>query len=284
MNEAEMPAAEKVMLASVEKRVSNWGEMVPFYSEASGVGKTAEAHATEAVLNAVILASYDARGGKLRPVTRTAFDELWALQEDTGERAGAWKWQDFHLGPWEANESAYQGAALLMVELGQIPDGYAKEAAVRPHVERVKDFLRRGYAEQPLMNQMYVLWASARMEGLLTKEERSAVIERLRATQQEDGGWRLGAIDEKPRLDGSPEPMESDGCATALAVLALESGLGPKDEAVRRGVSWLKQHQRKEGGWEASSINKKRDPETDPAKFMSDAATGYAVLALEKAR
>src|SRR5277367_1238433 len=81
LRETSMAAPEKIMMDSVEKRVSHWSEMVPFYSDAvSGPGKTAESHATEAVLNAVILASADARQGHLRPITRTALDAAWALQ------------------------------------------------------------------------------------------------------------------------------------------------------------------------------------------------------------
>jgi hypothetical protein len=285
MSETAMAAPEKVMWESVEKRVSHWPEMAPFYSAASGPEKPEESRATEAVLNAVILASYDARQGHLRPVTRTAFDAAWALQEETGERAGAWKWQDFHLGPWEAGESAYQGAALLMVELGSAPDKYASETAVRVHVERLRDYLQRYYAVQPLMNQLYVLWASAKVPGLLTKDEKKVLVEKVRGLQQGDGGWRLASIDRKQRLDGSPETPESDGCATAVAVLALEeSGLSQRDDTLSRGVDWLKQHQQKDGNWPASSLNKQRDPKSTAGLFMSDAATGYAVLALEKAR
>jgi len=32
--------------------------------------------------------------------------------------------------------------------------------------------------------------------------------------------------------------------------------------------------------WQGVSVNKKRDPASHPGKFMSDAATAYAVLAL----
>jgi squalene-hopene/tetraprenyl-beta-curcumene cyclase len=286
LNETGMAAPEKVMMDSVEKRVSHWAEMVPFYSDAAnGPGKTAEAHATEAVLNAVILASYDARQGHLRPITRTAFDEAWALQEETGEKAGAWKWQDFRLGPWEAGESGYQGAALLLVEVGKAPDRYASEAAARVHVERLREYLRRYYAVQPLMNQVYVLWASARVPGLLTKDERKALLEKIRSLQQADGGWRLASMDRKQRLDNSPESTESDGCATALTVLALEeSGTSRNDGTLTRGIEWLEQHQQKDGNWPAASLNKQRNPESDVGRFMNDAATGYAVLALEKAR
>jgi hypothetical protein len=281
-----MSAPEKTMLDSVEKRVSHWSEMIPFYSDAAnGPGKTAEAHATEAVLNAVILVSYDARQGHLRPITRTALNEAWALQEQSGEKAGAWKWQDFHLAPWESIESGYQGAALLMLEVGKAPDQYASEPDVREHVERLRQYLRRQYATQPLMSQLYVLWASPNVPGLLTLPERETLLNTLASLQQADGGWRLASLDKWKRLDNSSAPVDSDGLATSLAVLAIEeSGKVSSDKTLQRGLEWLKQHQQKDGKWQASSPNKQRGPENNAALFMSDAATGYAVLALEKRR
>lgn len=286
LGETAITPPEKAMLDSVEKRVSHWSEMVPFYSDAkNGPGKTAEAHSTEAVLNAVILASYDARLGHLRSVTRTAFDEAWALQEQTGDKAGGWKWQDFHLGPWESAESGYQGAALLMLEAVNAPDEYAKEPDVRRHLDMERDYLRRQYAAQPLVNQLYILWASAKEPGLLTEPERKALLSALRSRQQADGGWRTMAMDPRERTDHSPEPMESDGYATGLAVLAMEdSGLSGRNQTLQRGLEWLAVHQQKDGNWSASSINMKRDPESDASLFMSDDATAYAVLALEKAQ
>jgi hypothetical protein len=53
---------------------------------------------------------------------------------------------------------------------------------------------------------------------------------------------------------------------------------------VRLGLTWLASHQQKDGSWIAASLNKERDPESDAYLFMTDAATGYAALALESVR
>ena len=57
-----------------------------------------------------------------------------------------------------------------------------------------------------------------------------------------------------------------------------------QDETLKRGLQWLQHHQEKDGSWRASSLNAKRDPDSEIGRFMNDAATGYAVLALETAR
>ena len=62
-----------------------------------------------------------------------------------------------------------------------------------------------------------------------------------------------------------------------------ESGSSRQDPMVKRGLEWLEEHQEKDGDWYASSLNEERDPKSDVGRFMSDAATGYAVLALEEA-
>jgi squalene-hopene/tetraprenyl-beta-curcumene cyclase len=284
LGDTAMTAPEKTMLDSVEKRVGGWAEMAPFYSdEKYGQGKAAESHATEAVLNAVILASYDGAQGQLRPITRKAFDEVWALQEADGPLAGGWKWQDFHLGPWESSESGYQGAALLMVEAVNLPGGFAHKPGTHEHVDRLREYLRRNYATQPLVNQLYILWASANEPRLLTQAERGALMDRLRAQQQADGGFRAAGLDARERVDHTAQATASDGYATGLAVLALEAVKTTRRDAVlSRSLEWLTAHQQQDGTWTAASLNKQRDPSSDPALFMTDAATAYAVLALER--
>ncbi|MGC1871378.1 MAG: hypothetical protein WA700_10515 [Acidobacteriaceae bacterium] len=249
--------------------MSRWPEMASFYSDAvDGPGKTAESRVTEALLNAVVLVSYDAGQGHLRPITRIALDEAWALQEITGRNAGGLKWQDFHLAPWESAESAYQGAALLAVALGNIPDHYTDGPDIGEHLWMLQEYLRRHYASQPVISQLYVLWASGRMSGLLTDSERTKLSAKIKSLQQSDGGWVLSAVDESTRprrflLDRwklLSRRAKSDGCATGLVVLALEgSGMGRHSDPLKRGLEWLKRHHQKDGDSMGFSPNAQRD-------------------------
>jgi squalene-hopene/tetraprenyl-beta-curcumene cyclase len=137
-----------------------------------------------------------------------------------------------------------------------------------------------------LINQVVLLWASAKLPGLLDKEEKQRFTAELFHRQQADGGWSLATLGTFKRRDKTAEETRSDGYATGLTVYALQqAGLSRNKPEVQKAVVWLEQNQNQALGlWPGYSLNKQRDPGTDVGKFMSDAATGYAVLALEDAR
>src|SRR5205809_7189292 len=105
LNEQGPSANERRLLENVTKRVRLWAEVLPFYSdEKNGAPKTAEARGTEAVLNALILTSYEAGKTKLSDDGGLALDKMWALKLKSGEEKGDWIWLNYHNEPWEANE------------------------------------------------------------------------------------------------------------------------------------------------------------------------------------
>jgi hypothetical protein len=179
----------------------------------------------------------------------------------------------------------------MAIALGEAPENYVSETQVRDHLELLKQYLRRQYDAQPLMSKLYVLWASARIPGLLTDADQAKLVGEIADLQLSDGGWTLSSLDEQSRKHALVDKWKrlshtenGDGCATGLAVLAMEkAGTKQDPEALQRGVEWLKRHQAKDGSWWATSLNSKRDANSDIGRFMSDAATGYAALALEEA-
>ena len=88
-----------------------------------------------------------------------------------------------------------QGAALLAVKAENAPERYATEAGAIPHLARLRGYLEREYSSQPLINQLYVLWASAKSPELLTSARRKVLLEALKSLQQPDGGWKLSSLD-----------------------------------------------------------------------------------------
>jgi squalene-hopene/tetraprenyl-beta-curcumene cyclase len=281
--ESSRPEAERLMLASVTKRVRLWRDVEPFYPDQTrGLPKTSESRGTEAVLNALILATRDAEAGAVSEEGRAAFENLWALQMKVGALTGGWPWLNFGLEPWEAAASPYFGASLAAIAVGTVPQGYAASPEIHSQVALLRDYLHAGAETESLFNRLMALWASSVLPGLLEDRQRASIIDAAIAAQGADGGWSMGALGPWQPADGRPGHSASDGYATAVVVLALrQAGLSPLTPALRNGRAWLVANQSETtGAWPASSLNTVRAPTSDRGKFMSDAATAYAVLAL----
>lgn len=145
---------------------------------------------------------------------------------------------------------------------------------------------------------MLLAWAANSLSGLLTREERLATLHEAVSKQQDDGGFSLsqfvGPWKRKPwkrkhwkrkhwkRKDDTPLETRSDGYATGVVALVMrESGMSASAEPLRRTLAWLSRNQdAAEGRWPAWSLNKNRELNSDAGRFMSDAATTFAVMAL----
>jgi squalene-hopene/tetraprenyl-beta-curcumene cyclase len=279
---------EKRLLAQTQLRVEKWADldspklklMYDFDED-----KKKESWGTEAVLNAVVLAFDDRYREKKAPSdsTKKAFANLWKTQLAAGDRKGAWEWLDFGLEPWESKNARYYGAALAAIAVASAPGYYAPgaDATVDGHVAALHAYLKDKFESQNLYNQTWALWAAVATKGVLSADQRKALIAKLFEKQQTDGGWSLSALGKYVRGDGTPQETGSDGYATGLILHVVQlAGVGRDDPRVAKGLEWLQTKQEASGEWKAYSLNKKRTLTTHTGRFMADAATAYAVLAL----
>ena len=283
LNERAPSAAEDKIMGNLLTRARSWHDVEPWYPDQTrGIPKTSESRAIESVMNALVLSRRDAAAGALSADAKTAFEVMWALQMKTGPETGAWTWLNFGMDPWESPNSPYFGASMAALAIGSAPGGYADAPEIADRLKALRTYFQRQHGTVSLVNQLHGLWAASRVPGLLTDEQRRATIDAAFALQQPDGGWSTVALGGYTRIDKSQSDTRTDGYATALATLGLQAaGVPASDERLRKGLDWLRRGQdRVSGRWMAVSPNKQRDPESDPGKFMSDAATAYAVLSL----
>ena len=111
------------------------------------------------------------------------------------------------------------------------------------------------------------LWASRYVDGLLSEAAKKAAVEELLPLQRPDGGWAFASLGNWRRSDGKPQDTQtSDGYGTGFAVYVLRmAGLPAEHPQIRKGVDWLKTHQRASGRWYTRSA-KKTASTTSPTK------------------
>jgi squalene-hopene/tetraprenyl-beta-curcumene cyclase len=287
-------SGERRILDNVIERVRLWHEVKPFYGEDVGANKALQSRGTESVINALILASLDARNSTLRVETRAAFRNMWALQRMTGDEKGAWPWLNFGNEPFEAKDSVFYGATLAAIAVGAAPGSFRQSPEIQGNLRLMRDYLDREYAQQSLSNQAVLLWAASKLPGLLSPKQQISIVDGLLSKQQSDGGWNLSSLAWTWRgsslkwlaklwfqSENTPVGGKSDGYATGMIAYVLEQYGLPRDNAhLQRALDWLARNQSKsDGRWPGYSLNHPRE-QSPTGLFMSDAATAYAVLAL----
>jgi squalene-hopene/tetraprenyl-beta-curcumene cyclase len=261
LGDAPTPALDEIR-RFFEGRIARWDEDEKIKKHAH----------REIVGTAAALALHDARStGKLQPITREALDRMWTLQR----KDGTWSWPKCDWPPFEIDD--YYGAVLAAVGVAGAPDDYARGDSARAGVEKLRAYFRSTPAPS-LHHQAWLLWASAKLDGLLTTEQQQATIAELLALQRSDGGWSMealgkGWVGRKGEEANADAP--SDGYGTGLVVHVLrQCGVPASDAALQRGKTWLASNQRESGRWFTRSINGVKQ------HYISDAASAFAVLAL----
>jgi squalene-hopene/tetraprenyl-beta-curcumene cyclase len=247
----------------------------PLASQALGV---------ESVLAALFLARED-DAGRLTDETELAFDRMWSFQKREGKGNGGWSWFQLDLDPWETPESPFYGATLAALAVSAAPSAYRESPNILQHIKELTAYLQNTQDSQPLHNRLMLLWASGAMPGLWPEPARVQLVEEAFAKQQADGGWTLDSLGPWKERSAAMVSSGSNSYATAVVTLALQQGgVTASDSHLAKALKWLRSHQdRRLGCWTAGSMNKRYPAGSMQERFMQDAATAFAALALATA-
>src|SRR5262249_37514699 len=114
---------------------------------------------------------------------------------------------------------------------------YAQSEAPTEGLARLRRYLQTNRPPD-LHHKVWLLWASVKLDGLMTSAERDQAVRELLALQRDDGGWCLPSLGNWKRMKGKPNDKQapSDGYATGLGLYVLrQAGVAATAEPVRRG-------------------------------------------------
>ena len=234
----------------------------------------------ETIFSAMFLSREDAM--KTMSVhTQKAFDQLWTLQSADGPSKGGWRWYAANLDPWENNESGRYGASLAAVALTQTPAEYRDTAKVREQSASLNAYLMDSVASRRLHDRLAMLLA----RSLVPDSLRQSITADALAKQQADGGWTIESLGPWAVHPDAPPATGTNAYATAFTTFALlRGGVAASDARVAKALAWLQSNQDpKTGAWAATSMNKRYPDGSMESRFMQDAATAFASLALIEA-
>jgi squalene-hopene/tetraprenyl-beta-curcumene cyclase len=204
-----------------------------------------------------------------------ALERMWSLQVKEGKEKGAWDWFHLDLDPWETPQSNFYGAALAALAVKNAPAEH--RARHREQIAMLVDYLKREQGAQPLHNRLMLLWA---MPEAVT--DKRSLLDEVWKKQQADGGWSIESLGPWKRPSRS---SGSDAYATGFTAYVLLNDHNRSHKGMEEALNWLKSHQNQEHGyWACSSMNKEYPADSMMVKFMQDAATGFAALALLEAQ
>jgi squalene-hopene/tetraprenyl-beta-curcumene cyclase len=236
----------------------------------------------EAVFSALFLNIEKPAPPQSSSFAQRALERLWSLQIQDGKAKGAWGWFEFNAAPYEMPGSRFFGASLAAMAVGSTPPDYRGREEIKLRIAELAAYFDRERQTQPLHSRLMLLWASTQLPEALADPARRAIIDEALRKQQPDGSWTNADLGPWAARPDAPSPTEVDTYATAFTTFTLEQAGVPLSNAkMTRALAWLRSHQDREGGyWPAVSMNKRYEAGSMQARFMQDAATAFAALAL----
>ena len=212
--------------------------------------------------------------GKLSDTARDVLDFMWTAQR----KDGGWKWPHCDYAPLEIDD--HYGVTLAALTVGVAPDNYANTPQSRAGLEKLRGYLKEN-PPKSLHHRAMLAWASLRVEGIATQEQRDLTLAELLSRQLADGGWSTAGLltdwkELAPPEDRLLATHMSDGYGTGFViVVARELGLPEGDPRLNRGIDWILTNQRESGKWFT------RSPVRECGNRISNAGSAFAVLALQ---